>query len=333
LKILVTGAAGFIGAAVSKQLLERGDHVFGIDSINAYYSPELKQTRLAELAIFPNFTFHQQDLSEIDTSLALIADINPDVIIHLAAQAGVRASAEVPFDYVKSNLIGHMTVLEASRRLPNLVQLVYASSSSVYGNRSAGKFCETDRVDSPTSLYAATKRADELMSQVYCSSYGVRATGLRFFTVYGPAGRPDMAYFTFAENIIAGKPITVFDDGVLTRDFTFIDDIVSGVITVADHPPEAGIHRIYNIGNDEPQSVLSLVAALEAALGRKAIIQTAPKPPYDVDMTAANIDAMRADFGWSPTTSLEAGIMEFGAWFLAWKENCKLDDLWRATEL
>jgi UDP-glucuronate 4-epimerase len=320
LKVLVTGAAGFIGAAVSKQLLKRGDHVFGIDSINAYYSPELKQSRLAELASFPNFTFHQQDLSEIDTSLALIADIEPEVIIHLAAQAGVRASAEVPFDYVKSNLIGHMTVLEACRRLPNLVQLVYASSSSVYGNRGEGKFSETDRVDSPTSLYAATKRADELMSQVYCSSYGVRATGLRFFTVYGPAGRPDMAYFTFAENIVVGKPITVFDDGVLTRDFTFIDDIVSGVITVADHPPEAGTHRIYNIGNDEPQSVLSLVVALEAALGQKAIIQTAPKPSYDVDMTAANIDAMRADFGWSPTTSLEAGIKKFGAWFLDWKK-------------
>jgi UDP-glucuronate 4-epimerase len=320
-KIVVTGAAGFIGAALAKALLVRGDEVIGIDSINAYYDRALKDARLSDLRLYDRFSFHQQDLAQTDAALALIASIKPDIIIHLAAQAGVRASAEVPFDYVASNLVGHMTVLEAARRLPDLQQLVYASSSSVYGNRTDGKFCETDRVDAPTSLYAATKRADELMSQVYCGSYNVAATGLRFFTVYGPAGRPDMAYFMFAENIVAGKPIIVFDDGTLKRDFTFIDDIVSGIIAVADKPPARGQHRIYNIGNDNPETVMALVQALEVALGQKAIIETAPKPSYDVAMTAANIDAMKADFGWTPTTSLHDGIMAFGAWFKGWKAS------------
>jgi UDP-glucuronate 4-epimerase len=319
LKIIVTGAAGFIGAALAKALLERGDEVIGIDSINAYYSRELKDARLAELQGFDRFSFHRQDLAQTDAALALMAEIKPDIIVHLAAQAGVRASAEVPFDYVSSNLVGHMTVLEAARRLPDLRQLVYASSSSVYGNRSDGKFSETDRVDAPTSLYAATKRADELMTQVYCGSYNIAATGLRFFTVYGPAGRPDMAYFSFAENIVSGNPITVYADGKLKRDFTFIDDIVSGIIAVADQPPSRGEHRIYNIGNDHPETVSALVEALEVALDRKAIIQSAPKPSYDVEMTAANIDAMIRDFGWKPTTSLADGIMSFGAWFKAWK--------------
>jgi UDP-glucuronate 4-epimerase len=320
-RIIVTGAAGFIGAALAKALLVRGDEVIGIDSINAYYDRALKDARLSDLRLYDRFTFHQQDLAQTDAALALITSIKPDIIIHLAAQAGVRASAEVPFDYVASNLVGHMTVLEAARRLPDLQQLVYASSSSVYGNRTDGKFRESDRVDAPTSLYAATKRADELMSQVYCGSYNVAATGLRFFTVYGPAGRPDMAYFMFAENIVAGKPIIVFDDGTLKRDFTFIDDIVSGIIAVADKPPARGQHRIYNIGNDNPETVLALVQALEVALGQKAIIETAPKPSYDVAMTAANIDAMKADFGWTPTTSLHDGIMAFGTWFKGWKAS------------
>jgi UDP-glucuronate 4-epimerase len=268
---------------------------------------------------FNRFSFFHQDLAQTDAALALMAEIKPDIIVHLAAQAGVRASAEVPFDYVSSNIVGHMTVLEAARRLPDLRQLVYASSSSVYGNRSDGKSSETDRVDAPTSLYAATKRADELMSQVYCGSYNIAATGLRFFTVYGPAGRPDMAYFMFAENIMAGKPIIVYADGKLKRDFTFIDDIVSGIIAVTDNPPTRGEHRIYNIGNDHPETVTALVEALEVALDRKAIIQNARKPSYDVEMTAANIDAMTRDFGWKPTTSLADGIMAFGAWFKAWK--------------
>jgi UDP-glucuronate 4-epimerase len=321
LKVVVTGAAGFIGAAVARALLDRGETVVGIDSLNAYYALDLKQSRLATLTNDPNFTFHHQDLSEIAPSLALMATIAPDVIIHLAAQAGVRASAEVPFDYVRSNLIGHMTILEAARNLPNLQQLIYASSSSVYGNRTGGKFRETDRVDEPTSLYAATKRADELMSQVYTSSYGVPATGLRFFTVYGPAGRPDMAYWLFAQNILAGEPITIYDDGELKRDFTFIGDIVAGILAVMDQPPTPGQHRIYNIGNNNPETVLALVSALEVALGKKAIVQTAPKPSYDVDMTAANIDAMQRDFGWQPMTSLKDGIQIFGDWFKIWNQS------------
>jgi UDP-glucuronate 4-epimerase len=318
LRVLVTGVAGFIGSAVAHALLARGDDVVGIDSLNAYYSQDLKQYRLSTLSGQQGFEFIQHDLSEIASSLELIGKIQPDIIIHLAAQAGVRASADVPFDYVRSNLIGHMTVLEAARMLPNLKQLVYASSSSVYGNRTGGKFCETDRVDEPTSLYAATKRADELMSQVYASAYGIPATGLRFFTVYGPAGRPDMAYWIFAEQIMAGTPITVYDEGRLQRDFTFIDDIVSGILAVSDTPPEVGQHRLYNIGNNHPETVLALVTALEEALGKKAIIHTAPKPSYDVDMTAANIDAMQRDFGWQPTTSLTEGIKAFGDWYRVW---------------
>jgi UDP-glucuronate 4-epimerase len=317
-RILVTGVAGFIGAGVARALLDRGDEVVGIDSVNSYYSVALKQARLAKLHEDPRFTFHQIDLAEVSSSLGLIARIAPDIIVHLAAQAGVRASAEVPFDYVRSNLIAHMTILEAARALPDLQQLVYASSSSVYGNRSDGNFLETDRVDEPTSLYAATKRADELMTQVYAASYGIASTGLRFFTVYGPMGRPDMAYWMFAEKILAGEPITIYDDGRLQRDFTFIDDIVSGILAVSINPPAKGQHRIYNIGNNKPETVSALVAALEAALGTKAIVHTAPKPAYDVDRTAANIDAMSHDFGWVPTTSLNQGIEKFGTWFKGW---------------
>jgi UDP-glucuronate 4-epimerase len=318
-RIIVTGAAGFIGAATCHQLLARGHEVHGLDCINAYYSVTLKRWRLEALGDQTGFTFHHVDLSETTKATDLIVSIQPDLIIHLAAQAGVRASAEIPFDYVASNLVGHMTVLEAARRLPDLRQLVYASSSSVYGDRSEGKFTETDRVDNPTSLYAATKRADELMSQVYATSYSIAITGLRFFTVYGPAGRPDMAYYTFAEKMVAGEPIEVFDEGLLKRDFTYIDDIVAGILAVSDAPPQAGQHRVYNIGNDEPQTVIALVRALEKALGVKADINFAPKPAYDVTMTAANIDAMRKDFNWAPTTDLETGIGHFGKWFLDWK--------------
>jgi UDP-glucuronate 4-epimerase len=320
-KVLVTGAAGFIGAAVARALLVRGCDVVGLDSLNAYYTTALKQARLALLRAYPKFEFVHQDLSDIDPALAEIGAAKPDIIIHLAAQAGVRASSEVPFDYVRSNLIGHMTILEAARALPNLQQLIYASSSSVYGNRTEGKFSETDRVDHPTSLYAATKRADELMSQVYSASYGIAATGLRFFTVYGPAGRPDMAYWMFAEKILADEPITLFDGGRLQRDFTFIDDIVSGILAVMDKPPAKGHHRIYNIGNNKPETVLALVSALESALETKATVVSAPKPSYDVDMTAANIDAMQADFGWQPTTSLRDGIKAFGDWFKVWNKT------------
>jgi UDP-glucuronate 4-epimerase len=321
MRAVVTGAAGFIGAACATRLLERGDEVLGIDNINDYYAVALKKHRLAGLTDQTGFTFVQQDLSDIDAAIAVIGDWKPDTIIHLAAQAGVRASSERPFDYVRSNLVGHMVVLEAARKLPQLRQLVYASSSSVYGNRSDGAFKETDRVDAPQSLYAATKRADELMTAVYCDAYGLAATGLRFFTVYGPKGRPDMAYWTFAERILTGLPITAYDGGKLKRDFTFVDDIVSGILAVADQPPQIGQHRIYNIGNSQPETVSSLIQALEKALQVKAIVIDAPKPSYDVEATFANIDAMGRDFNWAPTTSLDAGIEAFAAWFQEWQSH------------
>lgn len=314
MRVLVTGAAGFIGAATATRLLARGDHVIGLDNLNDYYSVALKQQRLAPLLSNPSFQFLKLDLADAEPVRDAIVDLAPDLIIHLAAQAGVRASAERPFDYVRSNLVGHTTVLEAARGLPRLHQLVYASSSSVYGNRSDGAFSETDPADTPQSLYAATKRADELISAVYCDAYGLAATGLRFFTVYGPMGRPDMAYWTFAERILRGEPITAYEGGRLKRDFTFIDDIVSGILAVADKPGPNGQHRLYNIGNNRPEPVSALIAALEAALGRQATVIDAPRPSYDVMTTFADIQAMQQDFGWRPTTNLNEGVTAFATW-------------------
>jgi UDP-glucuronate 4-epimerase len=319
MRVVVTGAAGFIGSVCAAMLLDRGDEVLGLDNINDYYSTALKHDRLEKLEGREGFSFVKLDLADVEKTTSTIVEWQPEVIIHLAAQAGVRASAERPFDYVYSNLVGHMVVLEATRKLPDLRQLVYASSSSVYGNRNDGAFKETDRVDAPQSLYAATKRADELMTAVYCDAYGLSATGLRFFTVYGPKGRPDMAYWTFAERMLDGLPITAYDGGRLKRDFTFVNDIVSGILTVADNPPQSGQHRLYNIGNNEPQPVSALISALETSLGVKAVIIDAPKPSYDVETTYANIDAMQKDFGWRPTTTLSDGIAAFATWFLEWR--------------
>ena len=320
MRVIVTGVAGFIGSVCAAVLLDRGVKVLGLDNINDYYTTTLKYSRLEKLEGRNGFSFIKLDLAEVESTTKTIVDWQPDVIIHLAAQAGVRASAERPFDYVKSNLVGHVVVLEATRKLPGLKQLVYASSSSVYGNRSDGAFKETDRVDTPQSLYAATKRADELMTGVYCDAYGLSATGLRFFTVYGPQGRPDMAYWTFAERMLGGLPITAYDGGRLKRDFTFVDDIVSGILMVIDNPPQFGQHRLYNLGNNKPQSVTALISALEVSLGVKAVIIDAPKPSYDVETTYANTDAMYQDFGWHPTTSLSDGIAAFSHWFLEWRE-------------
>jgi UDP-glucuronate 4-epimerase len=317
-KFLVTGVAGFIGSHVAQALLSRGEQVVGVDNFHHDNPLILKQARLAPFLDHPNFTFHRQDIAEASQTINLILAESPEIIIHLAAQAGVRRSREHPFDYVQSNLVGHVAILEAARALPGLRHLVYASSSSVYGNRVGGPFAETDRVDAPTSLYAATKRADELMSEVYASAFGLKASGLRFFTVYGPKGRPDMAYWIFAEKILKGEPIVAFDDGALQRDFTYIDDIVSGILAVAMSPPEGPAHRLYNIGNHKPETVRTLIEALEAALGQKATIVSEPKPDYDVVITYANIDAMKADFGWEPTTDLRTGIERFAAWYQSW---------------
>ncbi len=318
MRVVVTGAAGFIGAACATRLLNDGHQVLGIDNINDYYPVALKLHRLAELQGRDDFQFVRQDLADVEPSIDLIVSWKPDLILHLAAQAGVRASAERPFDYVKSNLVGHMAILEATRKLEGRAQLVYASSSSVYGNRTDGAFSETDRVDSPQSLYAATKRADELMSAVYCDAYGLAATGLRFFTVYGPKGRPDMAYWTFAQRIMSGQSIVAYDGGRLRRDFTFVDDIVSGISAVAGNPPASGTHRIYNIGNNQPETVARLIEVLEQALEKRAVVVDQPKPSYDVECTFANVDAMKRDFDWSPTTKLEDGIAAFAGWYKTW---------------
>jgi UDP-glucuronate 4-epimerase len=318
MKILVTGVAGFIGSHVAQALLARGDEVVGIDNFHHDNPLILKRARLDNFVTNKNFTFFQQDIAKSENSIGLIIKEKPDVIIHLAAQAGVRRSREHPFDYVQSNLVGHMSILEAARALPTLQQLVYASSSSVYGNRTEGPFLEVDRVDAPTSLYAATKRSNELMTDVYTTAFGVRATGLRFFTVYGPKGRPDMAYWIFAENILSDRPIIAFNDGQLKRDFTYIDDIVSGIISVVDQPPLKPAHRIYNIGNNKPHTVRALIEALESEFQRKAIIVSKPKPDYDVDITFANIDGMKVDFSWEPTTDLRSGIALFAEWYKSW---------------
>jgi UDP-glucuronate 4-epimerase len=318
--ILLTGAAGFIGFHVAKALLARGEQVIGVDSLNDYYDPRLKQARLDRLVVHPGFAFHRLDVSDREAVDNLIRD-NKEIenIIHLAAQAGVRHSLVDPYAYVQANVMGHLVILEAARRMDRLRHLVYASSSSVYGANQALPFAETDRVDEPVSLYAATKRADELMSHAYGHLFGVRQTGLRFFTVYGPWGRPDMAYFSFAKAIVAGEPITLYDGGTLRRDFTYIDDIVAGVLGVLDLPPDGTLPvRVLNIGNHRSELVSSLIRELEQALGRTAVVRSAPRPPADVEETFASIEAISALTGFVPATSLHEGIPRFVAWFRTW---------------
>ncbi len=321
MKVLVTGCAGFIGYHVVEALLARGDEVVGVDSLNDYYDVRLKQARLDRLRAHAGFGFHRVDVSDKDAMGRVVAD-HDDIagIVHLAAQAGVRHSLVDPYAYVQANVMGHLVVLEAARRLPGLKHLVYASTSSVYGSNTEMPFRETDRVDSPVSLYAATKRADELMSHAYAHLFGLPQTGLRFFTVYGPWGRPDMAYFSFANAIVAGEPITLYDEGRLRRDFTYIDDIVAGVVGSLDQPPEdPHVPRLLNIGNHRVEEVRELVRLLEVALGRKAIIRSAPRPSVDVEATYASVKAIGALTGFAPTTALSLGIPRFVAWFEAWR--------------
>lgn len=320
---LVTGAAGFIGFHTTRALLDRGEDVLGIDSLNAYYDPALKAARLKLLA-HPRFRFERIDIADRD-AVAALAEPGLDAIVHLAAQAGVRHSMTAPFDYAASNLVGHLAILELARALPRLRHLVYASSSSVYGGN-APPFAETDRVDTPLSLYAATKRADEMMSHAYAHLYGIPQTGLRFFTVYGPWGRPDMAYFSFAEAIVEGRPITVYDGGRLKRDFTYIDDIVAGVLGCLDRPPAgAPPIRLMNIGNNRSETVADLVALLEQGLGRRAVLVDAPRPAADVVETRADVGAIAALTGFAPSTPLAAGIARFVAWFRLWKDGVRKD--------
>lgn len=323
--VLVTGAAGFIGFHVASALLARGQRVVGIDNLNAYYDIRLKHARLAQLEAQGGFAFHRADIAERE-AVAGVLRSHPEIreVVHLAAQAGVRHSMKDPWSYLASNLTGHLVMLEAVRNIQHCQHLVYASSSSVYGANNTLPFAETDRVDTPLSLYAATKRADELMSHAYSHLYGISQTGLRFFTVYGPWGRPDMAYFSFAQAIMRGEPITVYDGGVLRRDFTFIDDIVAGVVGCLDRPPEdRHAARLLNIGNSRSEAVNELIDLLEKSLGRKAIRQTAARPLADVAETFASVEAIGALTGFAPLTPLSVGIPRFAAWFLEWAAGVK----------
>lgn len=320
--VLVTGAAGFIGYCVAEALLARGDAVLGVDNVNAYYDVRLKQARLARLDARPGFAFARLDIAAPGALAELLAG-RPEVtrIVHLAAQAGVRHSLDHPAEYAHSNLVGQLAVLEAARGIAGLRHLVYASSSSVYGASRALPFAEDDRADTPLSLYAATKRSGELMAHAYAHLFAMPATGLRFFTVYGPWGRPDMAYFSFAEAIRAGRPITVYDQGRVRRDFTFIDDIVQGVLGCLDRPPDAAAAppaRVFNIGNTRSEEVGELIRLLEAALGRRAVVTYAPRPAADVVETLADIDGLRRLTGFAPRTALADGIARFAGWFEAW---------------
>ena len=326
--ILVTGAAGFIGYHVAEALLARGEQVVGVDDLNAYYDVRLKQARLVRLHGRAGFAFARLDIADAE-ALAGVLAAHPGVtrIVHLAAQAGVRHSLENPFAYARSNLLGHLAILEAARNLSGLRHLVYASSSSVYGASTALPFAENDRADTPLSLYAATKRADELMGHAYAHLFRIPMTGLRFFTVYGPWGRPDMAYFSFAEAILDGRPITVYDDGGVRRDFTYIEDIVDGVLGCLDRPPDAAAGttpaRIFNIGNTRSEPVSELIRLLEAALGRKAVMRHAPRPAADVAETVADVSALQDLAGFAPRTRLADGLARFAEWFLAWRGEAK----------
>ncbi len=316
--ILLTGAAGFVGFHVANNLLDKGIKVSGVDNLNSYYPVQLKQDRLALLARRDGFGFNQVDIADHNALKAVHGVMDADAVIHLAAQAGVRYSLENPFAYGQSNLIGHLSVLELVRHAPKKPRLVYASSSSVYGENSKAPFSENDRVDHPVSLYAATKRCNEMMSESYTKLYSMEQVGLRFFTVYGPWGRPDMAYWTFTRDIIEGRPIRVFNNGQLKRDFTWIDDVVAGVVSTAlDQPKTANppLHRIYNIGNNRPVELGRFIEIVEDAVGKRAEKIMEPMQPGDVHATYANVDALARDHGFAPTTKLEEGIPRFVKWY------------------
>lgn len=322
--VLVTGAAGFIGSHVAAALLDRGEQVLGIDNLNNYYEVSLKEARLAGLQARPGFSFVRIDIAD-RAAVAAALDRSPgiDRVIHLAAQAGVRHSLVDPWVYLHSNIEGHVVLLEAVRQLPRLRHFVYASSSSVYGANRKMPFSVDDRCDNPVSLYGATKKAMEVISDSYASMYGLPLTGLRFFTVYGPWGRPDMAAFIFTRKILAGEPIPVFNHGDMRRDFTFIDDIVEGVLSCLDLPPEAEAgnsnqrtsHRIYNLGNHRPERLIDFIATLEQAIGRKAELQLLPMQPGDVHETFADIETSSRDLGFWPHTPISIGIPRFVEWY------------------
>ena len=317
MSILLTGVAGFIGFHVAKALLARGDRVLGVDNLNDYYDVGLKEARLAQLRASPNFDFARLDVADREGVLGLV-ERHRDLrgVIHLAAQAGVRYSLENPFAYIEANVMGTLVMLEAARRIDRLTAITYASSSSVYGANRKQPFSVEDRVDQPVSLYAATKRSCELVAYTYSHLYGLPATGLRFFTVYGPWGRPDMAAYLFTRAILAGEPIKVFNEGRMARDFTYIDDIVAGTIAAHDRAPAGQVpHRVYNLGNHRPEKLLDFIAVLERALGRTAIKVLLPLQPGDVPESFADIEASRRDLGFEPKTTIEEGLARFVEWY------------------
>jgi len=318
MRILVTGAAGFIGHHAAQALLGRGHDVVGIDSLNAYYDPALKRARLNKLQEIKNFRFAQADIADKQALDHAAGKEAFDLILHLAAQAGVRYALNDPGAYTRSNLVGHHNMLELARASKGLSHFVYASSSSVYGNDTKPPFAEDARADKPVSFYGATKRAGELLSHSYAELYGLKQTGLRFFTVYGPWGRPDMAYWLFTEAVLEGKPVKIFGKGLLKRDFTWIDDVIAAVMRIVETPfagSGSAPHRLYNLGNNHPEDVRSLLKAVEQATGKSAIVEEAEGPAGDVRETYADISKARRDFGFSPTTSLVEGIPRFVRWY------------------
>jgi UDP-glucuronate 4-epimerase len=331
---LVTGAAGFIGMHTSLRLLARGDRVIGLDNLNDYYDVTLKQARLVSLTVHANFSFHKLDVADREGMAALFAAERPQCVIHLAAQAGVRYSLANPHAYIDSNLQGFINILEGCRQ--NGVQhLVYASSSSVYGGNTAFPFSEHHNIDHPVSLYAATKKANELMAHTYSHLFSLPTTGLRFFTVYGPWGRPDMALFLFTKAMLAGQPIEIFNHGNMVRDFTYVDDIVEGVIRVADKPATPNLafdptnpdpatssapYRVFNIGNNQPTPLMDYIHALENALGITAKKNYLPMQPGDVPATAANTDELDAWVGFKPNTPIQQGVAKFVEWYRSYQK-------------
>ncbi|MDB3955202.1 NAD-dependent epimerase/dehydratase family protein [Alphaproteobacteria bacterium] len=315
--ILVTGIAGFIGSHLAKNLLKRGEKILGIDNLSNYYDVNLKKDRLNNLKVYKNLTFKNIDIANYEDLEKVIKQYKISKVCHLAAQAGVRYSLEAPMEYIKSNIVGHLNILEICRNL-NIKNLVYASSSSVYGGNTKVPFSIEDRVDTPVSLYAATKRADELMSYTYNHLYGINTIGLRFFTVYGPWGRPDMATWIFTKRIINGDPIEVYNNGVMERDFTYIDDIINGTISILDSCKEEtnqNFSKVYNIGNNKPENLLDFISIIEDYIGIKAIKIMKPLQKGDVANTYADISAIKSDFNFIPQTKLIEGVPKFIDWY------------------
>lgn len=318
-KYFITGGAGFIGFYLSKALLEKGNQVTAIDNLNDYYEVSLKEARLSILKEYPGFLFVKGDLADKELILRLFSEEKPDIAVNLAAQAGVRYSIDNPDAYIQSNIVGFFHILEACRYYP-VEHLVFASSSSVYGGNEKVPFQTEDQVDRPVSLYAATKKSNELMAYAYSKLYGIPLTGLRFFTVYGPMGRPDMAYFKFAKKIMADEPIQIYNNGDMLRDFTYINDIVTGVVNILGKPPEKdknGVaYKIYNIGNNKPEKLMDYIAVLEKCLGKEAKKEYLPMQPGDVYETYADVHELMEDFGFQPSTTIEEGLKKFADWFM-----------------